>query len=156
MKKCVLVLDNIRSVANVGSIFRTAESFRVSEVILVGTTPAPVDRFGRKRRDFAKVALGTEEVINWEYEKDVKEAINKLRSEEYEIIALESIANAESLTDFKTKDKFALIVGNEVGGVSVEALDMADKVVEIPMAGTKESLNVAVATGVALYHLLLK
>ena len=154
MQKCILVLDNIRSVANVGSIFRTAESFGVSKIILVGTSPTPIDRFGRKRRDFAKVSLGMEEVVNWEYENEIEAAINRLRETGFEIIALEKIANAEPLTGFKTKDKFVLIAGNEVRGVSPEALGMVDKVVEIPMSGVKESLNVAVAVGVAVYHLI--
>ena len=154
MRKCVLILDNIRSVANVGSIFRTADCLGVSKIVLVGTTPLPTDRFGRKRKDFAKVSLGAEDVVRWEHEKKVGPAIDKLKEERFEIIVLEQIANAEDIRNFKPKGKFALIVGNEVSGVSRQALDMADRVVEISMMGTKESLNVSVATGVALFKLM--
>lgn len=154
MKECVLILDNIRSVANVGSIFRTADCLGVLKIVLVGTTPAPIDRFGRKRKDFAKVSLGAEESVQWEYEKEVEWAIDKLKKDGFEIVALEQIANAENIKDFRPGNKFALVVGNEVTGVSKVALDMADRVAEISMMGTKESLNVSVAAGVALYHLL--
>ncbi|MDO8589912.1 MAG: TrmH family RNA methyltransferase [bacterium] len=153
MKKCVLILDNIRSVANVGSIFRTADCLGVVKIILVGTTPAPTDRFGRKRKDFAKVSLGAEDIVRWEHQKEIEPVLSKLQEQGYEIVALEQIVNAENIINFKPKNKFALIVGNEVTGVSKGALDMADRVVEIPMIGTKESLNVSVATGVALFKL---
>lgn len=149
-----MILDNIRSVANVGSIFRTADGFGVSKIILVGTTPAPLDRFGRKRKDFSKVSLGAEETVKWQHEKEIISLIKNLKKAGYQIIALEQIANAEPLKDFKPASKFALTVGNEVVGVSRVALDISDHVVGISMMGTKESLNVAVATGVALYHLL--
>ena len=156
MKKCILILDNIRSVANVGSIFRTADGFGVSKIILVGTTPTPLDRFGRKRKDFVKVSLGTEKTVSWSYEKEIIETIEKLKKGKFEIIALEQIANAENIKNFKPSNKFALIVGNEVTGISRVALDISDHVIEISMTGPKESLNVSVATGVALYHLLFK
>ncbi|MEX2013927.1 MAG: TrmH family RNA methyltransferase [Parcubacteria group bacterium] len=154
MKTCVLILDNMRSVANVGSIFRTADCLGVLKIVLVGTTPAPVDRFGRSRKDFAKVSLGAEKSISYEVCKFISPEIKKLKKEGYEVIALEQITNAEDIKNFKPKSKFAIIVGNEVSGVSRVALDMADRVVEISMTGSKESLNVSVAAGVALYHLL--
>src|SRR5688572_25910222 len=138
MKTCVLILDNIRSVANAGSIFRTADCLGVSKIVLVGTTPSPVDRFGRTRKDFAKVSLGAEKVVAWEYEKDIKAAIDKLKNEGFEIVALEQIANAENIKDLKIHDKFVLVMGNEVSGVSQTALDMADRVAEISMMGSKE------------------
>jgi tRNA G18 (ribose-2'-O)-methylase SpoU len=155
MKKCILVLDNIRSVANVGSIFRTADGMGVLKIILVGTTPTPIDRFGRKRRDFSKVSLGTENSVQWKHVKVIEQAIYELKESKFEIVALEQIANAENIRDFKPRKNFALIVGNEVSGISREVLDMADKIVEISMMGTKESLNVSVATGVALHSLLM-
>src|SRR3989338_5190474 len=99
MKDCVLILDNIRSVENTGSIFRTAEGLGVSRIILVGTTPAPLDRFGRKRQDFAKVSLGAEGLMKWTHEKEIISPIESLKAEGYQIIALEQIANAESLRD---------------------------------------------------------
>src|SRR3989344_8410780 len=154
MKECILILDNIRSVANVGLIFRTADCLGVSRIVLVGITPRPTDRFGRKRRDFAKVSLGAENFVKWEYDKEVKVAIDKLKKKGFEIIALEQIANAQNIRNFKPRTKFALVVGNEVSGVSREALDIADRELEISMMGMKESLNVSVAAGVALYHLL--
>ena len=156
MRKCILILDNIRSVANTGLIFRTADRFSVSRIVLVGITPTPLDRFGRKRKDFAKVSLGTEDRVSWKYEKRIEPAINKLQKTGFEIVALERIANAENLKNFKPKNKFALIVGSEINGVSKEALDLSNRVVEISMKGMKESLNVSVATGVALYNLLNK
>jgi tRNA G18 (ribose-2'-O)-methylase SpoU len=154
MKECILVLDNLRSVANVGSIFRTADGLGVSKIILVGTTPAPTDRFGRKRSDFAKVSLGAEETVSWKHEKEIGRALEELKRDEFEVVALEQIANAEDVKNFEPQNKFALIVGNEVSGVSKEALDLADAVVEILMVGKKESLNVSVATGIAIYLLL--
>jgi 23S rRNA (guanosine2251-2'-O)-methyltransferase len=151
---CILVLENLRSVENVGSIFRTAEGLGVSKIILVGTTPAPVDRFGRKRTDFAKVSLGAEEMLQWEYKKEIEEALREIRDDGFQILSLELGENAKSLKDFKAADRFALIVGNEVDGVSTEALASSDKIIEIPMAGQKESLNVSVSTGIALFMLI--
>jgi 23S rRNA (guanosine2251-2'-O)-methyltransferase len=155
-KECILILDNIRSVENVGSIFRSAESFGVERVVLVGITPAPVDRFGRKRKDFAKVALGTEEIISYEVGKSISKVIEELKKDSYKIIALEQHPKAQKLGSYEVGKlgKFVLIVGNEVEGVSQEALKLADEIVEIPMMGRKESLNVSVATGVALFRLL--
>src|SRR3990167_8935544 len=123
MKECILVLENIRSVANVGSIFRTAECLGIKKLILVGTTPAPIDRFGRKRKDFAKVSLGAEEMILWEYHQDLS-TIQDLKTQGYKIIALEQNPAAIKLTANSLKLKaFVLIVGNEVEGVSKAALE---------------------------------
>lgn len=155
MKTCVLVLDNLRSVENTGSIFRTAEGLGASKIILVGTTPAPLDRFGRKRADFAKVSLGAEE-IPWEYKKDMKEALAELKENNFQIVSLEQTDNSIDMKEAKTGDMLALVVGNEVDGVSKEALEASDKIVGIPMFGKKESLNVSVATGIALYTLMLE
>ncbi|MBX4189586.1 TrmH family RNA methyltransferase [Candidatus Parcubacteria bacterium] len=157
MKTAVLVLDNIRSVENTGSIFRTAEGLGVAKIYLVGTTPTPLDRFGRKRADFAKVSLGSEDLIKWEYVENVQEAIDNLRSQNFKIISLEQDPRATKLEpNTKPLEPFALVVGNEVDGVSKEALDLSDEIVEIEMRGEKESLNVSVATGIALYVLLGK
>ncbi len=157
MKTSVLILDNIRSVENTGSIFRTAEGLGVKKIICIGTTPTPLDRFGRKRNDFTKVSLGAEN-IDWSYKKDLGFTIQDLREQGFEIISLEQTPDAKKLTSLEASklDLFALIVGNEVGGVSKEALSLSDKVVEIPMHGEKESLNVAVATGIALFALMLE
>ncbi len=153
-KTCVLVLDNIRSVENVGSIFRTAEGLGVSKIYLIGTTPTPLDRFGRKRSDMAKVALGAEEILEWEYRENLVEVLNELKSQNFQIISLEQSEKSHDLKSFKPRDMFALVVGNEVDGVSKEALEMSDEIVEIEMRGKKESLNVSVSTGIALYELL--
>lgn len=154
MKQCVLILEDIRSVENTGSIFRTAEGLGVGKIILVGTTPTPIDRFGRKRKDFAKVSLGAEEMVGWSHIKDVKPAIQMLKLQGYKIIALEQDPRANDLTKEEKANKLCLIVGNEVNGVSRELLDLSDEIVQIEMKGEKESLNVAVATGIALYYLL--
>lgn len=153
-KTCVLILENLRSVENTASIFRTAEGLGVSKIILVGTTPAPLDRFGRKRADFAKVALGSEDMVTWQYVKDLKEAIEELKSQNFQILALEQMSGSKNLKDFKTENAFALIVGNEIDGVSKEVLEISDEIVEIPMHGKKESLNVSVSTAIALFVLL--
>lgn len=151
-KTCILILDNLRSIENTASIFRTAECLGVPKIILVGTTPAPIDRFGRKRKDFAKVSLGAEEMLDWEYAKEIKPVIEDLKSQGFKIISLEQNPKSQNLKSYKGKN-FCLVVGNEVDGVSKEALDLSDEIVEIEMMGEKESLNVSVATGIALYEL---
>ena len=154
-KTCVLILENLRSVENTASIFRTADGFGVSKIILVGTTPTPVDRFGRKRADFAKVSLGAEENVDWEYveQKNLQFTIYNLQKQGFQIIALEQDPRSVRLKDFKAQDQFVLVVGSEVDGVSKEVLDGSDAIVEIPMQGSKESLNVSVAAGTALFAL---
>lgn len=153
-KTCILILENIRSVENTGSIFRSAERFGVTKIILIGTTPTPLDRFGRKRQDFAKVALGAEEALAWEHEPDILPVIKNLRQKGFSIVSLEQDSRAQNIKDFLTPDHFALIVGNEVSGVSKRILKESDQIVEIAMPGEKRSLNVSVATGVALFVLL--
>jgi tRNA G18 (ribose-2'-O)-methylase SpoU len=128
----------------------------VSKIYLIGTTPAPIDRFGRKRPDFAKVALGAEETMDWEHARSAVEVIKELKSQGFTIISLEQTPESKELKSFEANKlaPFALIVGNEVEGVSSEALEMSDEVVEIKMRGKKESLNVSVSTGIALYALM--
>lgn len=153
-KICVLVLENIRSVENTGSIFRSAVRFGVVKIILVGTTPTPLDRFGRERSDFAKVALGAEKVVGWEYQPSINPVIGRLRQGGSQIVSLEQDSRAQNIKDFHVSNQFALVVGNEVTGVSKEVLEISDSIVEIMMPGEKRSLNVSVATGVALFVLL--
>ncbi|MDP2642105.1 MAG: TrmH family RNA methyltransferase [bacterium] len=157
-KTCVLILENLRSVENTASIFRTAEGFGVKKIILVGTSPTPVDRFGRKRKDFAKVSLGAENLVEWEYleTKNFQFTISNLQKEGFKIIALEQHPKAKSLRSYEASklERFALIVGNEVDGVSQETLEASETIIEIPMRGKKESLNVSVSTGIALFVLL--
>jgi 23S rRNA (guanosine2251-2'-O)-methyltransferase len=153
MKTAVLILENMRSVENTASIFRTADGLGVNKIYLIGTTPAPVDRFGRERKDFNKVSLGAEK-LDWEYQKDIRSVITNLRDQGFQIISLEQSKNSKNLKDFVTENQFALIVGNEVEGVSREVLNMSDEILEIDMKGEKESLNVSVSTGIALFELL--
>ncbi len=152
--KICLALHNIRSSHNVGSIFRTAEAAGVSKIYLCGYTPAPVDRFGRARKDIGKVALGAEKIVEWESIKDLGELIVRLKKEKFAICALEQDERSIDFRKIKKSDKILVIVGNEVGGVEKEILDECDQILEIPMKGKKESLNVAVATGVALFGII--
>ncbi|MBX4181493.1 TrmH family RNA methyltransferase [Candidatus Parcubacteria bacterium] len=158
MRTCVLILDNLRSVENTASIFRTAEGLGVNKIICVGTTPTPLDRFGRKRTDFAKVALGAEDLIDWEYVaiENLQLTISNLKNDGFKILALEQSSKATELRTYEASnlERFALVVGNEVDGVSSEALEASDTILEIPMHGKKESLNVSVSTGIALFVLL--
>jgi len=153
MKTRVLVLENIRSVENTASIFRTADRFGASKIILVGTTPAPVDRFGRVRKDFVKVSLGAEKRVPWEYAKAIAPVLKKLKTKKFQIIALEQNPRAKQLKDFVSEKNFALILGNEVSGVSKNTLNLVDAIVEIGTPGNSLSLNVSVAAGVALFML---
>lgn len=150
-KEIVLILNDIRSVENVGSIFRTADAAGVSKIYLSGYTPAPLDRFGRKRRDISKVALGAEETVAWEQTKDVLIVIQTLKKEKFFIVAVEQDNRAIPYTVISQQEKVAFVFGNEVGGVSRDILKQCDAIAEIPMYGKKESLNVAVAAGVILF-----
>jgi tRNA G18 (ribose-2'-O)-methylase SpoU len=153
-KEVFIVLPDIRSVYNVGSIFRTADCFGVTNIILVGYTPTPKDRFGRARKDFSKVALGAEDVVAWQYFPKISQAMKFLKDKKTFVIGVEQ---SEESTDYKKiKPKFpvAFIFGNEVEGVKSDLLKQCDIVAEIPMYGAKESLNVSVAVGVALSRVL--
>ena len=149
----VLILHNIRSVYNVGAIFRTADAAGVSKIYLSGYTPTPLDRFGRKRKDLQKAALGAEETVAWEQVKDLSKLMKALKADKFELVALEQSAKSVDYRKYKARGKVALIVGNEVRGVSKQLLAKADTIIEIPMRGAKESLNVAVSTGIALYKI---
>jgi 23S rRNA (guanosine2251-2'-O)-methyltransferase len=157
-----LILHNIRSVHNAGSIFRTADAAGVSKIILTGYTPTPLDRFGRARTDFIKVSLGAEKTVPWEHLKQFSSAVKKLKKENYFIIALEQDKKSISLFDWshapeaKNGKPMALVLGNEPRGLSPAALNRCDAILEIPMRGKKESLNVSVAAGIALFALLKK
>jgi tRNA G18 (ribose-2'-O)-methylase SpoU len=153
-REIYLILENIRSAENVGAIFRTADVVGVSKIYLVGITPAPIDRFGRARRDIAKSALGAELTVPWEARASTTAIVGELKKKKFLVIALEQSRNSVDYKKIKPKGNFTLIVGNEVNGVNPATLSQCDKVAEIPMLGQKESLNVSVATGVALYRLL--
>ena len=149
-----LILDNIRSVHNVGSIFRTAETLGVTKIYCVGTTPVPVDRFGRQRGDFAKVALGAEDMVAWEHPKNLTTLIRNLKKEGFKIVVLEQAERSVDYKKIRRRQKMLVVLGNEVEGVSRTFLDLADEIAEIPMRGRKESLNVSVAAGIFLFRIL--
>ncbi len=153
-KEVAVLLHNIRSTHNVGSIFRTADALGVSKIYLSGYTPTPVDKFGKSRKDIAKVALGAEKTISWEYVLDPLKIIKKLKKEKYKIVSLEQSDRSVDYKKTKIKPPILFIVGNEVEGISKEILQQSDVVIEIPMRGKKESLNVSVAFGVALFRIL--
>ena len=150
----IVIIHNIRSTYNVGSMFRTADTAGVSKIYLTGYTPSPVDRFGRYRRDISKTALGAEKSVPWEHYKEIGKTIKNIKKEGFYIIALEQVSQAIDYKKIKPKQKTALVVGNEVRGLSKVGLDKCDVVVEIPMHGQKESLNVSVALGIALFRIL--
>lgn len=152
----VAVLDNIRSVYNVGSIFRTANAVGIEKIILCGITPTPLDKKGLRRKDFAKVALGAEDIVAWEYMESTVQALETLESEGFYSIAIEQ---SETSVDYKSVDvegkgNIVFVIGSEVDGVIKEVLDRCDVIAEIPMKGTKESLNVTIAFGIAVYSIL--
>lgn len=149
-----LILHNIRSIHNVGSIFRTADAAGVTKVYLTGYTPAPIDRFGRTRKDFAKVSLGAEQSVPWEARKDIFALLRALKAKGVQVIALEQDERAVLYRAVKVKTPAALIVGNETGGIPKRILRLCDSIAEIPMRGAKESFNVAVAAGIVLFHLV--
>jgi len=154
-EKLVVVCHNIRSAYNIGSIFRTADGAGVAKVYLTGYTPAP------PHAGISKTALGAEKFVDWEKISKLSAVLEKLKpssakasagkKEKYEIIALEQDKKSVSIDSYKPKRNVALILGNEVRGLSLAVLRKCDKIIEIPMRGEKESLNVAVAFGIAVY-----
>jgi tRNA G18 (ribose-2'-O)-methylase SpoU len=156
LPECILVLHDIRSITNVGALFRTADAVGVSQIILSGITPAPIDRFGRKRTDFTKVSLGSEDSVPWKQVATITTTLTTLKKQGYTLYALEQNPQSVDYKSVKIKktDKIVLIPGNEVDGVPKNILKKCDSILEIPMQGIKESLNVSVATGIVLYRLL--
>lgn len=153
-KEVVLILPDIRSAVNVGAIFRTADAVGIDKVYLVGVTPRPTDKFGRIQKDIAKSALGAETWVPWKYKESLLSLIKKLKSDNFKIVALEQDEKAIDYRKYKTPQKMAFILGPEVTGLDKKILKLCDRVVEIPMYGKKESLNVSVACGVALFRIL--
>ena len=149
----ILILENIRSTHNVGAMFRTADAVGVTKIFLCGYTPAPIDRFGRVRPDIAKSALGAENTIPWESVESAVDVVTQLKAQQVVTIALEQHVNSVDYKTITPTDDTAVVVGNEVDGVSQEVLELVDVIAEIPMVGSKESLNVSVATGVLLFRL---
>ena len=147
-----LILNDIRSLHNVGSIFRTADGAGVAKIYLCGYTPGPVDRFGRAVKEIAKVALGAEKSVPYEV-REIAELIAELKSKGTQVVAVEQAPRAVPYTDFVPAGDVALVLGSEVPGLPGEVLKLCDAVIDIPMRGTKESLNVSVAAGIAMYKL---
>ncbi len=161
MRKIALIVHNVRSAHNVGSMLRTADGLGVFEVYLTGYTPYPLSKDDtrlphmavRTDQQIHKTALGAEKSMVWHHRPDVKKTLNELRARGYRLVALEQTDKAIDLRKLKPVGKIALIVGSEVGGLDKFVLDMCDAHVHIPMLGKKESFNVAVAAAIALYHL---
>ena len=149
-----ILLHDIRSVHNVGSIWRTANAVGVKKIFLSGYTPSPVDRFGRERKDFAKVALNSQKTVTWESVENPVSLIKKLKREGFYVVAIEQAKNSVDYKKVKIKKPVLFLVGNEVEGIPQKLLNLADTVAEIPMKGDKESLNVSVAFGIALFRML--
>lgn len=147
----VLVLDNIRSAHNVGSAFRTADSFKVDKVYLCGICAVPPSA------EIHKSALGAEDSVSWEHSADTMDVVRRLKSEGYTIVSAEQAVDSVMLDDFvpSAEKKYAVIFGNEVAGVAQNVVDASDLVLEIPQYGTKHSLNVSVSIGVILWHFRL-
>ena len=142
----VVVLDNVRSQYNVGSVFRTSDAFRVECIYLCGISATP------PHQEIHKTALGAEDTVNWEYYKDTKEAIIKLKSEGYYIYSVEQVEGSIMLENLQldSSKKYAVVLGNEVKGVQQEIVDISDGCIEIPQYGTKHSLNVSTAAGIII------
>jgi tRNA G18 (ribose-2'-O)-methylase SpoU len=148
----VVLLDNVRSLHNVGSVFRSADSFCVEKIYLTGITGKP------PHREIQKTALGATESVVWEYAENGEAIVKKLKSEEYQIVIVEQTTTSMALQQFepKTDTRYCLIFGNEVNGVSDEIIQHADLGIEIPQAGTKHSLNISVCAGIVLWEVFRK
>ncbi len=147
-----IVLDNIRSMHNVGSAFRTADAFLCEKILLCGITARP------PHREIHKTALGATETVDWEYHENTVNAINELKSKGYKIASIEQADESISLDKFQftSNEKLALIFGNEIKGVSESLIDISDFVIEIPQYGTKHSINISVSIGIVIWDLLFK
>ena len=148
----IVVLDNVRSLNNIGSIFRTSDAFLIEKIYLCGITATP------PHKDIHKTALGATETVDWEYMENCMEVVEKLQKKGVQVVAIEQAENAVFLNDFHPNDNttYAFIFGNEVRGVSQKVVNQCDMVVEIPQYGTKHSLNIAVSTGVVLWDAFSK
>lgn len=148
--KITLLLDDVRSLQNVGSIFRTADGFAIEKIILCGITGQP------PHRDIERTALGATQSVEWRYEKNILKVIEELKKEGYKVIAIEQAEESIFLNDFTpfSTEKYALIFGNEVKGVSDAAMAVVDKCIEIPQYGTKHSFNIVVSAGIVLWAFL--
>ena len=154
----IAFLHNIRSIYNVGSIFRTADAVGIKKLYLCGITPGPVDKYQQPVQKLTKVSLGAENSVAWEKVESTTKQITKLKNQGYKILAVEQSNHSVPYYQIKPTDdeldKIALVVGKEVGGIDPEILSQADQILEIPMRGQKESLNVSVAFGIVTFSLI--
>jgi tRNA G18 (ribose-2'-O)-methylase SpoU len=143
-----VILDNVRSLNNVGSVFRTSDAFRLEKIILCGITACP------PHKEIHKTALGAEDSVDWEYYEDAMEAVQQLKTEHYTICSIEQVENSISLPDIKLSgnQKYALVFGNEVRGVQQNVVSNSDISIEIPQHGTKHSLNISVSAGIVMWE----
>nr|WP_298659873.1 RNA methyltransferase [uncultured Flavobacterium sp.] len=148
----IVILDDIRSLHNIGSVFRTSDAFLIEKIYLCGITATPPNK------EIHKTALGATETVVWEYAKDILSVIEKLKAENVHIWSIEQTENAVILNEFMpdAETKYALIFGNEVKGVSQEAINLSDGVIEIPQLGSKHSLNISVSAGIVIWDLFQK
>lgn len=147
----IVILDNIRSLNNIGSVFRTADAFLIEKIYLCGYTAKP------PHKDIRKTALGATESVDWEHKEDIISLINELKKGGVKVYSIEQAENAIMLNDFKpSNEKIAVVLGNEVEGVQQEVINESDGVIEIPQVGTKHSLNISVSCGVVLWDLYSK
>ena len=148
----IVILDDIRSLHNIGSVFRTSDAFLIEKIYLCGITAVPPNK------EIHKTALGATETVTWEYAKDVLEVVNQLKQENAKVYSVEQTENAIMLDNFQPEanTKYALIFGNEVKGVSQEAINLSDAVIEIPQLGSKHSLNISVSAGIVIWDLFQK
>ena len=148
----IIVLDNIRSLNNIGSVFRTSDAFLIEKIYLCGITATP------PHNDIRKTALGSTETVDWEYAEHTIDVINQLQSENIKVISIEQAERATMLNNFQPEpnQKHALVFGNEVKGVAQDVVDMSDMVIEIPQFGTKHSLNISVSCGVVVWDVYSK
>ena len=142
----IIILDNIRSLSNVGAFFRSADAFRIGELVLCGITACP------PHREIHKTALGADETVRWRYYESTEAACQALKSEGYRIFAVEQVEGSVPLQDFKFEPNTAYILGNEVEGVSEGALPYCEGAIELPQAGTKHSINVSVCAGIVMWR----
>jgi tRNA G18 (ribose-2'-O)-methylase SpoU len=144
----VVVLDNVRSQNNIGSVFRTADAFRLEGLILCGITATP------PHREIHKTALGATESVQWEYREETMQAIEELKRKGYMVLSVEQAEGAVSLDNLKlsARERYALVFGHEIRGVEQKVLDLSDSCIEIPQYGTKHSLNISVAAGIVIWH----
>jgi len=148
----IIILDDIRSLHNIGSVFRTADAFLIEKIYLCGITAIPPNK------EIHKTALGATETVTWEYQKEVTTVIDNLRKENVAVFAIEQVEKSVFLQDFKveTSKKYALVFGNEVYGVAQKAIELCDGTIEIPQLGTKHSLNISVSAGIVIWDLFQK